>query len=383
MREDDSIYISSDLGHHAPAPCMPPVPGEYAVNGPPGMEAWQASRTNYVKFFRLIMNPYKRLTLCAGLLAVASAIGAIPAAYAEQWPGKQPIRLVVPYAPGGFADLRARQLATRLGQALGANVVVDNKPGAGGVIGTDFVAKAAPDGNTIGMGNLAPLAVNPTLMKTMPYNVAKNLQPVVLIEKAPLFLTTQPDSGIASVADLIAKARANPGRLTFASSGIGGAHHLSGEMLNMLAGIQLTHVPYKGGAPATTDLLAGHVSMMFEMGYSALPNLRAGKLKALAVSSASRLAVAPDVMTMQEAGIRNFASYNWQGLVVPAGTPTAIVTRLNKEVNAIIASPDIRKSIEETGAELGGGSPEEFGRFIQQETATWAGVIKAARIEAQ
>jgi tripartite-type tricarboxylate transporter receptor subunit TctC len=347
------------------------------------MALCQASRTAHVKLSRLIMNPTKRLTLCAGLLAVAAAIGAVPSAHAEQWPGKQPIRLVVPYAAGGFADLRARQVATRLGKALGANVIVDNKPGAGGIIGTDFVAKAAPDGNTIGMGNLAPLAVNPTLMKTVPYNVAKNLQPVVLIEKAPLFLTTQPDSGIASVADLIAKARANPGKLGFASSGVGGAHHLSGEMLNMLAGIQLTHVPYKGGSPATTDLLAGHVPLMFEMGYSALPNLRSGKLKALAVSSTKRLAVAPDVMTMQEAGVKNFVSYNWQGLVVPAGTPPAIVNRLNKEVNAILAAPDIRKSIEDTGAEVGGGSPEDFARLIQQETATWANVIKAAKIEAQ
>ena len=329
------------------------------------------------------MNPQKRLTLCAGLVAVASAIGVVPSVHAQQWPGKQPIRLVVPYAPGGFADLRARQLATKLGHALGANVIVDNKPGAGGVLGTDFVAKAAPDGNTIGMGNLAPLAVNPTLMKTVPYNVAKNLQPVVLIEKAPLFLMTQTNSGIASVADLIAKAKANPGKLTFASSGVGGAHHLSGEMFNMLAGIQLTHVPYKGGAPATTDLLAGHVPLMFEMGYSALPNLHSGKLKALAVSSSKRLAVAPDVMTMQEAGLKNFASYNWQGLVVPAGTPAAIVARLNKEVNAILASSEMKKIIEDTGAEVGGGSPEDFARLIQQETATWANVIKTAKIEAQ
>ncbi|SNT35315.1 Tripartite-type tricarboxylate transporter, receptor component TctC [Noviherbaspirillum humi] len=329
------------------------------------------------------MKSSKRLLLQASLAAAVMAAFAPLASHAQQWPAKQPIKLVVPYAAGGFADLRARQLATKLSKSLGANVIVENKPGAGGVVGTDFVAKSAPDGYTLGMGNLAPLAVNPTLMKQMPYNAAKDLQPVVLIEKAPLFLMTNPSSGIASVADLIAKAKANPGKYGFASSGIGGAHHLSGEMLNMLAGVQLTHVPYKGGAPATTDLFAGHVPLMFEMGYSALPNLRTGKVKALAVSSTRRLAVAPDVMTMQEAGLKNFASYNWQGVVAPAGTPSDIVNRLNKEINAALAAPDMRASIEETGAEVGGGSPEDFAKFIRSETDTWAKVIKSAKIEAQ
>lgn len=330
------------------------------------------------------MNAKKRLSLCAGLLIAVTATGLVPThAHAQQWPGKGPIKLVVPYAPGGFADLRARQLATKLSKALGSTVIVDNKPGAGGIIGTDSVAKSAPDGYTIGMGNLAPLAVNPILMRKVPYNVAKDLQPVVLIEKAPLFLMTNPNSGINSVTDLIAKAKANPGTLTFASSGVGGAHHLSGEMLNMLTNIQLVHAPYKGGSPATTDLLAGHIPLMFEMGYSALPHLRAGKLKALAVSSTKRLSVAPDVMTMQEAGVKNFVSYNWQGLVVPAGTPANIVSRLNKEVNAALAAPDLKASIEETGAEVGGGTPEEFAKFIQAETATWEKVIKTAKIEPQ
>lgn len=317
------------------------------------------------------------------VLAAFAAISAHSHAHAQEWPGRQAIKIVVPYAAGGFADLRARQLATKLEKSLGATVIVENKPGAGGVLGTDLVAKAVPNGYTIGMGNLAPLAVNPTLMNQVPYSVSRDLQPVVLIEKSPLFLMTHPASGITSVPDLIAKAKAEPGKLSFASSGVGGAHHLSGEMLNMLAGIELTHVPYKGGAPAATDLIGGHIPLMFEMGYSALPNLRAGKVKALAVSSTKRLAVTPDVMTMEEAGIKNFSSYNWQGIVVPAGTPTEIVMRLNKEFNTALTSIDIKKSIEDTGAEVGGGTPEAFGKFIREETAMWAKVIKAAKIEPQ
>ena len=305
--------------------------------------------------------------------------GALAQVAPTNWPDK-PIRWVIPYAAGGFADLRSRQLGLRLGKALGVSVVIDNKAGAGGVIGTDIVAKAAPDGYTIGMGNLAPLAVNQSLMKSLPYDPAKDVLPVILIERAPLILMTHPQTGINSVAELIAKARANPGKLGFASSGIGGAHHLSGEMLKMMANVDLTHVPYKGGGPAAADLVAGHVPLMFELGYSALPNLRAGKLKPLAVTSSQRLAVLPDVPTMQEAGLKGFESYNWQGVIVPAGTPTAIVARLNSELNAALKDPEVRKSIEDTGAVVDGGTPEQFGAFIRKEQATWAKVIEAAKI---
>jgi tripartite-type tricarboxylate transporter receptor subunit TctC len=300
----------------------------------------------------------------------------------DKWPSK-PIRIIVPYAAGGFADLRARQLGMRLDKLLGVTIIVDNKAGAGGVIGTDAIAKAAPDGNTIGMGNLAPLAVNVSLMKRLPYDPLKDLQPIIMIERAPLILMTHPDSGIKSVTDLIAQAKAKPGQFGFGSSGIGGAHHLSGEMLKMMTGIELTHVPYKGGGPAATDLVAGHIPLMFELGYSALPNLRAGKLRPLAVTSSKRLAVLPDVPTMAEAGVPGFESYNWQGVIAPAGTPAAIIARLNAELNAILKDPEIRKSIEDTGAQVGGGTPEEFASFIRAETATWAKVVAAAKIEPQ
>jgi tripartite-type tricarboxylate transporter receptor subunit TctC len=312
----------------------------------------------------------------AALLPLAPATSLAQAA----WPSK-PIKWIVPYAAGGFADLRARQLAQIISKSLGTTIIVENRAGAGGVTGTDAIAKAAPDGYTIGMGNLAPLAVNVNLMKRLPYDPIRDLQPVILVEKAPLFLMTNPNSGIASVRDLIAKAKANPGSIGFASSGVGGAHHLSGEMFEMIAGISLVHVPYKGGAPASADLLAGHVPTMFEMGYSAMPNIRAGKLKALAVSSSKRLALAPDVPTLEEEGVKGFESYNWQGVVVPAGTPAAIVERLNKELNDALNSPEVRKSIEDTGAQVAGGKAGEFGDFIKKETATWAKVIKNAKIE--
>jgi tripartite-type tricarboxylate transporter receptor subunit TctC len=324
----------------------------------------------------------KRGFLIAAALLLAAPFAAGPSWAQGQWPDK-PIKWIVPYAPGGFSDLRARQLAQRLGKSLGVSVVVENKTGAGGVIGTDAIAKAAPDGYTMGMGSLAPLAVNGSLMKRLPYDTLRDLLPVILIEKGPLFLMTNPASGINSVSDLIAKAKASPGTLGFASSGVGGAHHLSGEMLKMMAKIDLQHVPYKGGAPAAADLVAGHVPLMFEMGYSALPNLRAGKLRALAVSSAKRVSLVPDVPTLEEEGVKGFESYNWQGVVVPAGTPAAIVARLNKELNAALNSPDIRKSIEDTGAQVEGGSPEQFAGLIRKETAIWAKVVEAARIEPQ
>jgi tripartite-type tricarboxylate transporter receptor subunit TctC len=317
----------------------------------------------------------------AGLIAALGSLSS-PGMAQAQYPNK-PIKWIVPYSAGGFADLRARQLAQIVAKSMNASIIVDNKPGAGGVIGTDAIAKAAPDGYTIGMGNLAPLAVNGSLMKKLPYDPVKDLAPVILVEKAPLFLTTNPNSGIKSVADLIAQAKAAPGSIGFASSGVGGAHHLSGEMLEMLAGIELTHIPYKGGAPAASDLVAGHVPLMFEMGYSALPYIKTNKLKALAVSSAKRLPVMPDVPTLVELGIKGFESYNWQGVVAPAGTPPAIVERLNRELNAALNTPAMRKTIEDTGAEVAGGTPAQFADFIKKETTIWSQVVRTAKIEPQ
>jgi tripartite-type tricarboxylate transporter receptor subunit TctC len=296
------------------------------------------------------------------------------------WPAK-PVRWIVPYAAGGFADIRARRLGVDLAKVLGQPVVIENRAGAGGVVGTDAVAKAAPDGYTIGMGNLAALAVNVSLMKKLPYDPLKDLQPVVLVERSALIFTAGPALPVNSVQEVIAYARANPGKLGFGSSGVGGAHHLSGEMLKLRTGIDIVHVPYRGGAPAAADVMAGHLPMMFEMGYAAVPSIKGGKIRALAVTSLRRLPLLPDVPTMAEAGLPGFESANWQGVVAPAGTPRAIVARLNREFNAILALPEQRDAILATASEVGGGTPEEFRDLIRSETAKWAEVVKAAKIQ--
>ena len=287
----------------------------------------------------------------------------------------------MPYAAGGFADIRARKIGIDLAKSLGQPVVIENRSGAGGVVGTDALAKAAPDGYTIGMGNLAALSVNPSLVKSMPYDPAKDIQAVVLVERSPLILTAGPGLKANNLQELIAYARAHPGQVGFGSSGIGGAHHLSGEMLRQRTGIDIVHIPYKGGAPAAADLMAGHLPMMFEMGYAALPSIKSGRVRAFAVTSNRRLALLPEVPTMAEAGQPGFEVYNWQGVVAPAGTPRAIVERLNRELNAILALPEQRDAISATGSEVAGGTPEEFRDLIRSETAKWGGVVRAAKIQ--
>ncbi len=298
----------------------------------------------------------------------------------DSWPSK-PISFVVPYAAGGFADTRMRLLARELADELKTSVVVENKAGAGGVIGTAFIVKSKPDGYTIGSGNLAPLSVNPTLMpKNVSYDVQKDIAPVILIEESPLILSVNNQVPVKTVKELIDLAKKDPGRLTFGSSGVGGAHHLSGELFASEAGMQLSHVPYKGGAPAATDLMAGHIDMMFEMGYAAMPAIQAKKVHPLAVTSAKRLALLPDVPTMAESGLPGFESYNWQGVIAPAGTPDAVIQKLNAAFNNILKKPEVQKAFEATGGQSAGGTPEEFAAFIQNETEKWAKVIKSANI---
>ena len=312
------------------------------------------------------------------LLLTVLGAGAAPAQQA--WPSK-PIHWIVPYAAGGFADIRARKLAAELTKVLGQPIVIENKGGAGGVLGTDAVAKAAPDGYTMGMGNLAPLAVNASLMKKLPYDPQKDLAPVILIETSPLILTAGPSLPAKNLQELVALAKAKPGQIAFASSGIGGAHHLSGEMLRQASDIDIVHIAYKGGAPAAADVVAGHVPMMFEMGYAALPSIKAGKIRALAVTSSKRLPILPETPTMIEAGVPAFESYNWQGVIVPAGTPREIVERLNRELNAVLSQPATRELITSTGSEVGGGTPEAFAALIRGETEKWAKVVKQAGIK--
>jgi tripartite-type tricarboxylate transporter receptor subunit TctC len=318
----------------------------------------------------------------AAALAALFTLAVAGAHAQDAWPSK-PIRWIVPYAPGGYADIRSRSLARELATILNTDIVVENKAGAGGVLGTDAVAKAPPDGYTIGMGNFAALSVNVNLMKSLPYDPVKDIAPVVLVERTPLILTVGPTFKVTTLKQLIAEARANPGKYGFGSSGVGGAHHLSGEILRQTTGIDIVHVPYKGGSPAAADLMAGHLPMMFELGYSALPSIKAGKITAIAVTSSKRLALLPDVPTMAEAGLPGFESYNWQGVIVPGGTPRAIVDRLNREINAILATPAQRSAIESIASEPMGGTPEAFRDFIASERAKWSKVIKEANIQPQ
>ncbi|MVW78440.1 Bug family tripartite tricarboxylate transporter substrate binding protein [Bordetella sp. 02P26C-1] len=322
--------------------------------------------------------------LLAGLVAITTLASASIARAQDvgDWPSK-PITFIVPYAPGGFADTRMRLIARKLGDALNQTVVVENKAGAGGVIGTNLIAKAAPDGYTIGAGNLAPMAVNPTLMDKIPYQADKDLAPVILVENSPLVLSVNNSLPVKNLKELIELAKKEPGKLTFGSSGVGGAHHLSGEMFREQADIDIVHVPYKGGSPAAADLMGGHIAMMFEMGYSALPAIQSTKVHPIAVTSKERLKVLPDVPTMDEAGLPGFESYNWQGIVAPAGTPEPIIAKLNTELNKILQDAEVQRAIADTGSQAGGGSPEDFGKFIAAETQKWADVIKKGNITLQ
>ncbi len=298
----------------------------------------------------------------------------------DKYPSK-PIAFICPYAAGGNADQRSRQFGRFLSTALGQPVLVDNKPGAGGNIGTETIAHAKPDGYVIGMGNFAPLAVNPTMFKKMNFDPAKDLIPIALIEKGPLILMVPMDSPFKSVKDIIAAAKAKPGTLSFASGGLGGSHHLSAEMFKSISGLNMTHIPYKGGAPATTDLMGHQVDMMFEQMYAAAPSVKAGKLRGLAITSKTRSPLFPDMPTMAESGVPGFEVQNWQGLVGPAGMPVALVKQLNELVNKGLADPTIREQMLGQGNELGGGTPEQFAAFIKTEAERWGKLVKANDIK--
>jgi tripartite-type tricarboxylate transporter receptor subunit TctC len=316
------------------------------------------------------------------LLQATGAAAFVPAfAMAQDTYPSKTITFICPYSAGGNSDQRSRQIGRFLSTALNQTVIVDNKAGAGGNLGTEMIVRAKPDGYTMGMGNFAPLAVNPSMFKNMRFDPFKDLAPVCLIEKGPLILMVKPDSPFNSVKDIIAAAKSKPGQLSFASGGIGGSHHLSGELFKSISVINITHIPYKGGAPATVDLMGGQVDMMFEQMYSAAPSIRAGKLRALAITSKVRSPLFPNVPTMIEAGVPGFEVQNWQGLVVPTGTPAAIITLLNTTTNKALADPAIREQMLSQGNEIGGGTPEQFAALIKSESARWGKLVKAANIK--
>jgi tripartite-type tricarboxylate transporter receptor subunit TctC len=311
---------------------------------------------------------------------LASLVLAPCAVLAQDFPAK-PITLVVSFSAGGNNDIRARQLGIPVAAMLGKTVIVDNKPGASGNIGHDFVARAAADGYTLGIGAMGPLAVNPALYPKMPFDPQKDFTPIVMIERAPLVLVTRADKPYRSLMDVVEAAKAKPGQLTIGNAGAGGAHHLSGELFKQTAGIFMLPIPYKGGGPASQALLSGEMDMMFEQTYAALPSIQAGKTRPLAVTSAKRLPSLPDVPTMAELGYPQVTVSNWLGLVAPKGTPPAVVKKLNETFNKALAAPDMREKITGPGNEIGGGTPEEFAAFIAAENKRWAALVKSAQIK--
>ena len=325
------------------------------------------------------MHPTRR-TWLAGAASLALIGPAHPAAAQAAWPTK-PITVVVPFATGGNTDTLARLIGQKLSTALGQPVVVENKPGAGGNIGSTFVAQAKPDGHTILGGTISSHAINPSLYPKMPYDAVKSFEPVVLIGASPLVLTVAANTPHQSIQDVIAAARAKPGDIAFASAGNGTSQHLAGELLNSTAGIKLMHVPYKGSGPAVTDVVAGHVPVMFDTVLVVGSHVKAGKLRALAVASPKRSASLPDVPTVAEGGVSGFEVASWQAIFAPAGTPKDIVRRLNTEIAQIMKMPDIQARMAELGFEPAGGPPEELAELQRNDLVKWAKVVREAGIK--
>jgi tripartite-type tricarboxylate transporter receptor subunit TctC len=285
---------------------------------------------------------------------------------------------VVPFPPGGPLDATGRLIAQHLTERWGQSVVVENKPGAGGNIGADFVAKSPPDGYTVVMGALSTHAVNPSLYARMPYDAQKDFAPITLIAITPNVLVVNPDLPVHSVKELIAYAKARPGKLSFGSGSIGSAGHLAGELFKVDAGIDMVHVPYKGAAPATQALLAGDTQLMFDNLANAMAQVKAGKLRALAVTTAERSKLAPELPTMAEAGLPGFDISTWYGLFAPAGTPPDVVDKWNADVTAMLRTPDMRDRLLAQGAEPAPDTPAEFARFVAAEAAKYARIVKAS-----
>jgi tripartite-type tricarboxylate transporter receptor subunit TctC len=322
------------------------------------------------------------LALC-GVLALPAGVRAQDAA--KDFPSKT-LTLIVPYAAGGSSDVRARQIAQKLAVYLGQSVIVDNKPGANGNIGTLAIARAQPDGHTIGIGNLAPLTVNKVLMPNTPFDAATDLVPVALIEKGPLVLVVNADkSPYKNLSDLLISLRAAPGKASYASAGSGGSFHLAGEMFKSSAGVFATHIPYRGGGPATNDLLAGQVDYMFDMVPAAMGYLKSTpqKLRPLAVAHDKRLPSLPDVPTFAELGVKDMVISNWFGVVAPKGTPKPVVDKLNQAINRALQEPDIVQRITTPGNVVGGGDPKAFADLVAAETQRWTRLIKEKGIKAE
>ena len=315
--------------------------------------------------------------LAALVLALAAAV-----AQAQPYPSR-PIKLIVPFAPGGSADLVGRLVAQQMSEFLGQPVIVENKGGASGMLGNEYVAKSAPDGYTLTVGTLGPFAVNQTLFDQVPYDNIRDFAPITLTGISSHILVAHPSVAVQNVTELMALAKAKPGQLTFASSGTGNATHLTFELFKARAGIDIVHVPYKGGGPAMADLLGGQVLFSFASMASAVPLVQAGRLRAIAVGGAERAALFPAVPTVAESGLTGFASEDWQGILAPAKTPPEVIMKLNGEIARILVVPEVKVKLRAAGFEAKPSTPEWFAQFMQAETLKWAGLLKAIGIKAQ
>ena len=318
----------------------------------------------------------------AYVLAGAALIAVAPHALAAEakWQPTKPIRMLVGFAPGGGTDATARPIAQKLSEALGQQVIVDNRPGAAGNIATEIIIHSNPDGYTILMGTIAALAINPSLYGNLPFDPEKGLAPIIQAVDSTNILTLHPSVAASSVKELIALAKSKP--LNAGSSGVGGTGHLAIELFNTMAGVKMTHVPYKGGGPAMIDLVAGNIQLIFATAASTVPQIKAGKVKGIAVTTIKRSQLVPNLPTISEAGLKGFDANNWYGLLAPARTPRPIIDRLNAETTRILNLPDIKTILFNQGLDVAPGTPEQFAAYIKSERAKWAKVIKASGAKA-
>ncbi len=316
------------------------------------------------------------------IVTLAAALCSSQSAYAQTWPTK-PVRFIVPFTPGGGNDTIARLIGQKLSGSLGQQVIIDNRAGAGGTIGAEAAARAAPDGYTMFLAGVATHGINPNLRKKLPYDPVKDFEPVSLIAQAPLLVVVHPSLPARNTRDLIALAKAKPGQLTYASNGAGGSSHMAVELFNMMTNTRMLHVPYKGLSPALTDLISGQVQVMFSSAVAMLPQVKSGRLRVIAMTGGKRSPALPDVPTVAESGVPGYETGSWYGVVMPAGTPKPIVARLGKEIAAIAKSPEINERLVEDAAIPAGSTPEEFGAFIRKELARWAKVVQQGRISVE
>ena len=314
-------------------------------------------------------------------LAVTAAAFVLPA-FAQSYPDK-PIRFIVGFAPGGVTDIVARALGQKLYERLGQQVVVENRAGGSGVIAAVMTAKAPPDGYTLLMSSISTMATNVSTSANLPYDPLRDFAPITLVVVTPYLATVNAVLPIANLREFIALAKAKPGQLNFGSSGTGGGAHLAVELFKVMAGIELTHVPYKGASLALTDLMGGHIQLTFSQPPIVLPHIRSGKVKGLAITSAQRLAALPEFPTFAESGVAGYEATSWQGLVAPAGTPRAIVMKLNAEIRRALRLPDIGTRLAAEGSEAGNTTPDEFGAYIRREITKWAKVVKTSGIKTE